>query len=113
MTWGGSAWLQITTILLFSLIFFFGSPPEEVVQRGVAACFVGSVLGIFPCQRIRDGIVLGKAGNKVVGFLFAALTLVGRRKASTTEFLILPIGILVFYLVAHSLSRFEKRIQTE
>ncbi len=105
--------VTLIPVLLISLYFYFSVPDGEVVQRVTAVCFIGSVVGLMPIQHIRDGIVVGKAGNKVVGFLFAALTLVGRHKATTTEFFILPIGIIIFYIVVHNLVRFEKPIQAE
>lgn len=105
--------VTLAPILLASLIFYVWSSTGEIVQRGLNVAFVGSLIGILPAQRVRDGIVLGKAGNKVVGFLFAALTIVGRRKAGTTQFLILPLFIFILYVVVHGLMRFERRTQKQ
>ena len=107
---GGAA--TLAPVILASLYFAFVSPEGETVQPVIAAALVGALLGVMPCQWVRDGIVLGKAGNKVVGFLFAALTLVGRRK-SGTALLILPIAICILYVVVDSLTRIEKRGRNE
>lgn len=103
--------VTLAPIILVSLWFAFKSPAGETVQPLIAVTLVGSLIGIIPCQRVKDGIVLGKAGNKTVGFLFAALTLVGRRKAGTA-LLILPIGICILYVVLDRLTRMEKRSRT-
>ena len=100
--------VTLAPVILASLYFAFVSPEGETVQPVMAVALVGALLGMMPCQWVRDGIVLGKAGNKVVGFLFAALTLVGRRK-SGTALLILPVAVCILYVVVDSLTRIEKR----
>ena len=105
--------VTLIPILLASLAMFWLSPEGNILQRGFSLAFMGALLGFWPVHAWRKGLVLGKSGNKVVGFLFAALTLVSRRKTTIASFVLIPLAVIIVYLVIHSLRHLEKRVGQE
>ena len=90
--------------------FFFRARGGEVLVPALAVAFIGSLVGFLPWHWGKNGILLGKAGNKVVGFLFAAITIVARHKATTTEFLLIPFAVIVLYVALNNVVELERRV---
>ncbi len=94
--------LASAVITLISLVFFhlqIAKGQGEVYVPFFFAVLGGAAAGLLPFQLFRKKILYGKSGNKLVGFLFAAGTVIARRKETTGQFFLFPIALLLFATV--------------
>lgn len=75
------------------------SGKNELYTPFFFAVLMGAVAGILFFQIKGPKIQYGKSGNKILGFLFAAGTVISYRKGTTGQFVIFPIAIFLFIVV--------------
>jgi UDP-GlcNAc:undecaprenyl-phosphate GlcNAc-1-phosphate transferase len=83
------------------LMLVYVLPEEEEYARTLCACALPALLGLFPWRVYPARMELRGIGAFLPGFVFGAITLVGREKAFTTKAVILPAfaAIAVFSLL--------------
>lgn len=74
-----------------------------------AACACAS-LAALPWTTLRPTVLLGKSGNKVLGFVFAMQILLARQKMNAVLFVIIPVAILLVYAVLMFVLQFGQRL---
>ncbi|MBN1900467.1 hypothetical protein JW926_03980 [Candidatus Sumerlaeota bacterium] len=90
-----------SVIAAISLVYFYlhlASGKQELYVTVLFATLGGAVMGMSPFL-LRKKIIFGKSGNKIVGFLFAAGTIIARRKETTGQFILFPIALILFFIV--------------
>jgi len=103
-----------SVIVIASFMYFYlnlTTGKGEVFTPVFFAILAGAVLGLFPFQVIRKKLLYGKSGNKLVGFLFAAGTVIARRKETTGRFILLPIAIILFIVVVVNFLFLESQLR--
>ena len=91
-----------SVVFLVCLAYYFlhlFSGKGEFYQPFFFATLAGAIAGILPFQLFTKKILYGKSGNKILGFLFAAGTVIARRKETTGQFFLFPIVIILFVIV--------------
>ena len=94
--------LASAVIAVVSFVYFYLQIAEgkgEVFVPVFFATLGGAAAGLLPFQLFRKKILYGKSGNKLVGFLFAAGTVIARRKETTGHFFLFPIVLVLFVIV--------------
>lgn len=89
-------------IAVVSLIFVglhLAAGKNELYVIVYFAILFGAAAGLLPWQILGRRIIYGKSGNKLLGFIFAAGTVIAHRKEYTGQFLLFPIAILLFIIV--------------
>ncbi len=105
--------LASAIIMIVSLIYFYlniTSGKGEVFVPLFFAILGGAAGGFIPYQLFQKKILYGKSGNKVVGFIFAAGTVIARRKETTGQFILFPIAILLFFIVVTIVLFLERQL---
>ncbi|HRR32338.1 MAG TPA: hypothetical protein P5557_13695 [Candidatus Sumerlaeia bacterium] len=101
-------------IAIVSLIFVglhLAAGKNELYAIVYFALLFGAAVGILLWQFLGRRIIYGKSGNKVVGFIFAAGTVIAHRKEDTGQFLLFPIAILLFVIVVVNFLFLEQQLR--
>lgn len=105
--WAGAA---VPAALLVAVAVWWRAAAGELVVPVFAAAMAGGALALLPAASVWRRVLLGKSGNKAVGFLLAALTIMARRKMDATLFLVVPMMALVGYAVCVFLFHYSHRL---
>jgi UDP-GlcNAc:undecaprenyl-phosphate GlcNAc-1-phosphate transferase len=95
------------TLLLVSLLF------GQVLSVLLMACLSGAILGFLLFNFHPASIFLGDSGSMALGFLIAALSLLGARKTETAVALLIPfiaLGLPIFDTVLAILRRWQRKL---
>lgn len=106
--------LASCVVAVVSVVYFYlhaSAGKGELFVPFFFATLGGAAAGLVPHQLFRRKILYGKAGNKLVGFLFAAGTVISHRKETTGQFLIFPIAVILFFIVAVNYLFLERQLR--
>lgn|GEM_PF-582009 len=95
----GAAGALVTLVSVAYALLHALSGKREFFVIIFFAILGGAVAGILPYQTLRRKIIYGKSGNKVLGFIFAAGTVISHRKETTGQFVIFPVALVLFIIV--------------
>lgn len=103
-----------SVIAVISFVYFYlhlTSGEGEVYTSVFFATLGGAVMGILPFMLLRKKIIFGKSGNKIIGFLFAAGTIIARRKETTGQFILFPVVVILFFIVMMNFLFLESQLR--
>lgn len=101
--------MAVTGLVALSLWMTTAGEGELLVPV-FAASLTGAVLIALPWTTLSRKVLLGKSGNKVLGFLLGMLIILARRKMEAAQLVIIPLVVLIGYLVFRFLIQFGRRI---
>lgn len=89
----------IAVVSLIFMLLHLTAGKNELYVIVYFAILCGAAAGLLPWQVLGRRIIYGKSGNKLVGFIFAAGTVIAHRKEETGQFFLFPIAVLLFVIV--------------
>ncbi len=97
--------LVLGSVLGFALVDF----TREVYVPFLYAALGGASLGCLRTNNFRPRMVYGPTGNKLVGFLFAAVTIIARQKETVVQVVIFPVALAALVVVFFAAMYLEAR----
>jgi len=101
----------LVTLLIAAFgLQYFNLPAEETYARLLCLCVLIPLVGLLPWRIYPARIELRGIGAYLPGFVFGAITVVGREKAFTAKAVLLPVFVLIVVLSLLALWLLEQHL---
>jgi len=97
--------LTVGSLLGFALVKF----SAEVYVPFLYSALAGAGLGCLWTNNFRPRMVHGPTGSKLIGFLFAGVTLIARQKETVVQVVVFPVALVVLVVVFSALTYLDSR----